>query len=265
MIKLLVFDKDGVILDLISTWMPVVRAVAGYTVERLPPKYAGTVTRARLLAAIGVDDTQDIIDPMGLFASGSFADIRKVWQELLPAGMISLEHDPEYRDRVKALVVDLARGKSVAKGNVKTPLTYLHQAGFKLALLTNDNESSATQNLLDLEIDHLFGPIIGADSGHGGKPEPHGLLHCCAFHGVGAHETLMIGDTNADYGAALNATVADFICIADDPDYRPDMAISAHNVIARLTDLPALLAMREDTFLSSDHLATYLQDLSDEV
>ena len=37
MIKLLVFDKDGVILDLAQTWLPVVRAVADYTISRIPP------------------------------------------------------------------------------------------------------------------------------------------------------------------------------------------------------------------------------------
>ena len=52
----------------------------------------------------------------------------------------------------------------------------------------------------------------------------------------------MIGDTGADFGAATNARVADFICIADDPLYRPHQDVKVDNVISRLVDLPDLLA-----------------------
>ena len=249
MIKLLVFDKDGVILDLIATWLPVVRAVTDYTIARLPASYDGPITRADLLTVIGVDDETGIIDPTGLFAAASFAEIRTAWQAILPPDMISLNSDAAYKAKVESLVLELARGQTVAKGDVKTPLTALHEAGFKLAVLTNDDTSSAKQNLKDLEIDHLFAPIIGANAGHGGKPEPHGLLHCCAANGVTVDETIMIGDTSADYGVAVNAAVADFICIADDPAHRPDPAVNPANVIARLSDLPALLAQRNDTIL----------------
>ncbi|MDA7599839.1 HAD family hydrolase [Alphaproteobacteria bacterium] len=249
MIKLLVFDKDGVILDLVATWLPVIRAVAEYTVSRLPDGYDGGITRTDLLAVVGVDDAADIIDPSGLFAAASFAEIREAWQEILPPDMIRLNEEPRYRDRVKELVLELARGSTITKGDVKTPLTALHEAGFKLAVLTNDNADSAAQNLRDLDIDHLFHPILGADSGYGGKPAPDGLLHCCALHNVDPSEAIMIGDTSADYGVAVNGKVADFICIADDPAHRPDEAIPVSNVIARLTDLPRLLGTRNDTVM----------------
>ena len=36
MTDLIVFDKDGVILDLEATWLPVARAVAQYTASRIP-------------------------------------------------------------------------------------------------------------------------------------------------------------------------------------------------------------------------------------
>jgi len=42
----------------------------------------------------------------------------------------------------------------------------------------------------------------------------------------------------------VNARVADFICIADDPQYRPHQDVKVENVIARLTDLPDLLVRR---------------------
>ena len=163
--------------------------------------------------------------------------------------MFDLQSDRVYQAEIEALMLKLVRGKSVAKGDIKTPLGNLHAAGFRLALLTNDNEVSARQNLSDLGVAKLFSTVVGADSGHGAKPDTSGLLYCCAVNGVDPSLALMIGDTRADYCAAIGAGVADFICIANDVAERPDPAIKSENVIADLTGLPELLLRRGDTLL----------------
>ena len=76
MIRSLVFDKDGVILDLVGTWFPVMRALADYTLTLQPDPVFSVLTRADLLDAIGVDDASSHIDPLGVCAAGSFRDIR---------------------------------------------------------------------------------------------------------------------------------------------------------------------------------------------
>ncbi len=248
MIKLLVFDKDGVLLSLTATWLPVIEAVAAHTISQLPDGN-NTITAADLLALIGVDAASGQIDPGGVFACDSFSATQSVWQKHLPAAMFDLQSDRGYQAEIEALMLKLLLGKSVAKGDIKTPLGNLHAAGFRLALLTNDNEVSAQQNLFDLGVATLFSTVVGADSGHGAKPEPGGLLYCCAANGVDPAQALMIGDTRADYGAALSAGVADFICIADDVDARPDPAIKPENVIPDLTGLPELILRRKDTLL----------------
>ncbi|MGC6496416.1 MAG: HAD family hydrolase [Candidatus Puniceispirillaceae bacterium] len=246
MIKSLVFDKDGVLLDLIETWLPVMQGLAEYTLSLVPDDAGRPVSRAMLLSSVGINDDTGRVDPNGLFARGSFFEVRAVWQTLLPAGMINLQEDESYRSEVKKIVRELGHGNAVAKGDLLTPLTRLSDAGFKLAVLTNDSEGSARQGLEEVGVAHLFDPIIGADSGHGGKPDPRGLLHCCAMHGSAPGETLMIGDTSADYDAAINAAVGGFVCIADDPAHRPDAAIPESDVIALLSDLPDLLVRRGD-------------------
>ena len=248
MIKLLVFDKDGVLVSLSETWLPVVIAVAEYTISRMPAA-SPNITAADLLASVGVDMATGRVDTAGAFAKDSFAVIQTIWQAHLPSGMFDLQSDTEYQRRVDALVLQLARGKTVPKGDVKTPLGNLYAAGFRLALLTNDNENSALQNLSDLGVATIFSPVIGADSGHGAKPQPDGLLYCCAANGVEPCETIMIGDTYADYGVAIAAGVADFICIADDLTALPDPAVKLENVIPDLAALPELLLRRGDTLL----------------
>ena len=202
MIRSLVFDKDGVILDLVGTWFPVMQALAEYTLTLQPDPAASVLTRADLLDAVGVNDASGQIDPLGVCAAGSFRDIQAAWQALLPADMTPLAENEGYQAEMRRLSQELVHGNTVPKGDVVTPLSRLTSAGFRIALLTNDSEESARHGLEQLGILELFDPVIGADSGHGGKPQPHGLLHCIAAHGATPEEALMIGDTNADFGAA---------------------------------------------------------------
>ena len=98
------------------------------------------MTRGSLLASVGVDEATGQIDPLGIFAMGSFTDIRAAWQKLMPPGMIDLREDESYRLEVRKLVRELAHGNTVPKGDVVTPMTRLAEAGFRLAVLTNDSE-----------------------------------------------------------------------------------------------------------------------------
>ena len=130
MIRSLVFDKDGVILDLVATWFPVVETLVDHTLDRLPASARDAVTRTDLLASVGVDEATGNIDPLGIFAMGSFTDIRAAWQKLMPPDMIDLRRDEGYRLEVKRLVRDLAHGNTVPKGDVVTPMKRLAEAGF---------------------------------------------------------------------------------------------------------------------------------------
>jgi len=245
MLQLIIFDKDGVILDLQATWLPVAQAVAAHTVTLIPAIDAvmSKITTSDLLHAIGVDDLHGDIDPKGIFATGSFAQMRAKWQAMLPPQMIDLEHDWAYRDAVQTIVHEQTRQTTKAKGDVVTPLHALSQNGYQLALVTNDSESSARQSLDDLGIADLFCAIVGADSGFGSKPDPDGLLHCCDIAGVMPDASIMVGDTIADYGAAMAAGCKAFVCIADAFEFRPHDDIEPEFVIADLMGLPELLGV----------------------
>ena len=250
MAQLVIFDKDGVILDLQATWLPVARAVAEHTAT-LISGVGGVmpeVNKEDLLRAIGVDDQHGHIDPKGIFATGSFAQMRAKWQAMMPPQLIDLEHDRAYRDAVQTIVHEQTRQTTEAKGDVVTPLHALYQNGYQLALVTNDSESSARQSLHDLGIADLFCAIVGADSGFGAKPDPDGLLYCCDVAGVMPDRSIMVGDTIADYGAALAAGCKAFVCIADAFDFRPHDDIQPEFVIPDLTELPGLLGVESSTY-----------------
>ena len=93
----------------------------------------------------------------------------------------------------------------------------------------------------DIGVLDLFRVVVGADSGFGSKPEPGGFLHCCKVAGVAPTASVMVGDTMADYGAALAANAGDFICVADSAKDRPHESIDHEKVISRIDQLPAFM------------------------
>ena len=60
MSKSLVFDKDGVLLDLIETWLPVMQGLAEYTLSLVPADSDRPVSRAMLLSSVGINDDKSI-------------------------------------------------------------------------------------------------------------------------------------------------------------------------------------------------------------
>ena len=242
MTDLIVFDKDGVILDLEATWLPVARAVAHYTVSRFPDDWDNDIGVKDLLAAIGVNDESGLIDSQGIFAAGSFADIRSCWPQILPKNMIRLDQDKKYQNDVKGLLTLHRSKQTIPKGDVETPLRKLYKEGYILAILTNDSADSAKSNLNALGVLGLFCVVIGADSGFGSKPEPYGFLQCCNVAGVAPEASVMVGDTMADYGAATAAKAGDFICVTDDVETWSHTDLKHNKFIGKLDELPALMA-----------------------
>lgn len=236
-VRLIVFDKDGVLLDLNRTWMPVIVAMADYLVARLN----GRADRDALLAAVGVNitpgtDTGTIVEN-GAFAAGTFAEMREIWAEMEPDLIPVFDDHARYRADILRISQETVRGKTVAKGDVLKALMELRAQGFALALATNDNTESAHINLSDMKIRDCFDAIICADSGFGRKPEADGLLECCRRMGVTPQQSVMVGDTATDWAAAHNAGFRGFITIADDAPEKPEFIPDTDAVLPSIEGL----------------------------
>ena len=218
---LIMFDKDGVLLDLNATWLPAIAALGRYLEERCD----AATSRDQFLAAAGVmmkpGTDEGIILENSLFAAGTFAEMRDVWQEMEPR-LIPVFADIEtYRRVTTQLMAEAVRGKTVPMGKVKDGITRLKNAGYKLGVATNDNTASAMINLADLEIDQAFDVVICADSGFGRKPAGDGLLEACRVTGIAPEAAIMVGDTATDYGAADAAGYRGFVTISHDAPQQP--------------------------------------------
>ena len=243
MIRLVIFDKDGVLLNLEAAWL--------YGAITTTEILADAINRPEMAAAfqdaLGIDAQNGRLDPGGLFAAGSVPQQTKACIALAPeledalkkGGMAIQSQISEafLASRAKAE----ERPETLALGPVKQTITKLKEAGYLLAVLTNDGEDSARHSLGFLGVQDHFDMIVGYDSGHGTKPEPGGLLAICQKLDITPAQTVMVGDTSADRQAAERAGTAHFIGISQrHPDPTPPM-VGVPHILPDIGGLPDLL------------------------
>jgi len=116
-------------------------------------------------------------------------------------------------------------------------LEYFYNAGIKQGLCTN-KPISVTRQILDaLDISGFFGSVIGGDSTSRRKPHPLPLLTCVEELEARPEDTVMIGDSGADVGAARAAGVP-VILVPDGYTGVPAVSLGADYVVGKLADIP---------------------------
>ena len=92
--------------------------------------------------------------------------------------------------------------------DVERGLAALHDAGLRLACVTNKPHRFAVALLEQYGLARYFSAIFGGDSLPRKKPDPAPMLAACAAMGVAPHETVAIGDSENDALAGRAAGMA---------------------------------------------------------
>ncbi len=124
-------------------------------------------------------------------------------------------------------------------------LSWCRQVGLQIGLCTNKPTDISLDILRALDIDHYFGAVVGGTSGHAKKPDPAALAATLAELGVGVWNTVMVGDSAADVGAAQSLGCP-VIAVSFGYSKIPAAELGADVVIDRLADLPTDLAQLSD-------------------
>ncbi|MFC1689941.1 phosphoglycolate phosphatase [Pseudomonadota bacterium] len=116
-------------------------------------------------------------------------------------------------------------------------LEHFYNAGIPQGLCTN-KPIGVTKLILDaLDISGFFGSVVGGDSTSQRKPHPLPLLTCIEEMSARPDDTVMIGDSGADVGAARAADVP-VILVPDGYTGVPAVSLGADYVVGRLADVP---------------------------
>ena len=234
--RLVIFDKDGTLIDFPSVWIPIVQARARFIVEEAA---VDPGLEAPLLRAFGFDPDGGRIDPRGPLAIAPRAETTVIgatllygagvpWEEAMAAARRGFRRADEAVDAVR-----LAR----AVPGVEATLRQLRDAGVRMAVATTDTTAQAEQGLAALGLAALFDAIVGADGVGRSKPHPEAVERLCERIGVPAGETVVVGDAVADVlmgrGAGVALTVGVLTGVTTAADFRD----YADVVVASLAEL----------------------------
>lgn len=230
-IKGVLFDKDGTLIDVTGTWVPVYRELLSEVFADL----GADEIEAKFVAA-GYDPGMGAFRAGSVLAQGTTHDIVRVWwPELDEAGVA---------EKTKLLDVDYRHlGVKHLKTlmPLKPVLDELHAMKLRLGVGTNDTAASAILHMRALDAADLFDVILGADSV--ARPKPHGdMIHAFADAiGIKAEEVAMVGDNPHDMETAHDAGAGLAIGVLTGNSDRDHLAPLADHVIDSIADLPALL------------------------
>jgi phosphoglycolate phosphatase len=116
-------------------------------------------------------------------------------------------------------------------------LSHFRQAGFRQGLCTNKPYAVTKQILDSLDIAAFFSSIVGGDSTSQKKPHPLPLQTCLEELETSPGTAVMIGDSEADVGAARAAGVP-VILVPDGYTGVPAGLLGADYVLGSLLELP---------------------------
>ncbi|MGU3362922.1 HAD family hydrolase [Methylobacterium sp. M6A4_1b] len=219
MIRGILFDKDGTLVDFDRTWGP-----AAYSV--MSDLSGGD--RARLEALMRVshyDEAGRRFAPTSPLIAGSSAGYGPLWAEVLdrPAGpALYAEMDALFRAAGLAALTPIGAPADLA--------ARLVAGGYALGIATNDAEASARAQCEALGLMPHCAFVAGYDSGYGSKPKP-GMVTAFADHlAVSANRIAMVGDSPYDLVAA-RAAGAMSIAVLSGP-----LGAAAYDELAPLAD-----------------------------
>ncbi len=207
---LVVFDKDGTLIDFDSMWGRLAKVWVG----RLVAGIADSSLEADLYRSLGYEPAEQRTDPQGPLAIATTAQL---WA--IAAGTL-YRHGlpwPEAEDRVRwafDTTAELPLASLVRPaGDVAGLLAQLRQAGVQTAVVTTDHRAETEETLRLLGVSGLVNQVVCGDDGLPSKPAPDMLLAVLERSGLRPSRTAVVGDTLGDLlmaeraGAGLKVAV----------------------------------------------------------
>jgi phosphoglycolate phosphatase len=229
-IDLVIFDKDGTILDFGRMW-------AGWA-EGLAAALStdtGLDVDGPLFAMLGYDPVMRTVRPGGGLAATPMARLRERTAGVLKeAGLDSAE-----AERALAAAWHAPDPIELAHPLADLPMLFgrLRASGRKAAIATTDDRDPTERTLAALGLADALDAILCADDGVAVKPAPDMVVRLCAETGCQPKRAAVIGDSEADLRMARAAGVGRAIAVLSGVGDRAHLAPLADVVIDSIGDL----------------------------
>lgn len=208
-VDLVIFDKDGTLIDLDVSW-----AAAGRRWLEETAAGDGDVF-SRLAWRLGFDAEAGKLVADGVMAAGTVDELeRHTRLVLVEAGVGESGIDRRVdAAREAAATASLQLDGLPLLGDVGAGIRRLVEGGVAVGIVTSDDRAVGEALVRAAGVADLVTRIVGGDDPVGAKPSPDGILAVCDAAGVTPARALMVGDSTADLLAARRAGVAAFVCV----------------------------------------------------
>lgn len=229
-IRGVLFDKDGTLIAVSDTWIPIYR--------RMLCDLFGTDTEGAdaLMEKAGLDRLTGKFLAGSVLAGGTTRQLIDIWwpgldDEGMAEKIRILDHD--YAPMVKELLQPLMPLEPI--------LAELRAMNLLLGVATNDSHVSARNHMTHVGIIEHFEDIIAADTVAVPKPSGNMIRRFAEVTGLAPAEIAMVGDNYHDMEEARNGGAGLAIAVLSGNAAHADIAHLADHTIASVADLPALL------------------------
>ena len=229
-IRGILFDKDGTLIDFQTQWMPAYRAAVAMLTA------ADEAKSRRLLQLAGYDPVTHHLDPASPLACGTNRQIIGIW-----AKELGVPAAPEFVSRVEKMFHEIATANAKPITDLKALFGRLHARGIAIGVATMDSTATARANLRDFGVTDLVDFVIGADAGHGIKPDPGMFLAFCAAKGFSPSEAAMVGDSVLDLMMGRNAGASLVVGVTSGVTPRPTLSPYADVVLDSIAEIETVL------------------------
>ena len=232
MIKGILFDKDGTLLDFNRTWLRPYQQATSYLAHSVgQPALAST-----LMQTGGYIEATGRWVADSLLASGSNQQILEHWAQQLGQPL-----DRQRRDVINKIFADAASHYDPVLDDMAGFFRQLRDRNLILGLATMDDEANARGMLQILRLSGFFDFVCGADSGYGVKPDP-GMVFAFGQHcNLPPSEIIMVGDSPKDLKMGRNAQVALSLGVLTGAHGPAELAPHADRVLDNIEGLIDLL------------------------
>jgi len=235
--ELVIFDKDGTLVDLTQVLFGLARA------RRLAVEEHGRREVADLWEkAMGVDLSDDKMD-----YSGPLATARRQQEVLIAAACFYLKgHSWEEAQKHAQKAYDEADERmkppfgTVLLPGIEITLEQMKAHGLKLAIASTDTHKRIARSFEALGIAMLFDAFVGDDDVVNGKPAPDMIVEAIKRTGCTSEQTVMIGDSISDIRMGRNAKVQASIGVLTGSTKKKKLEQFADAIVSSVAELRVL-------------------------
>jgi phosphoglycolate phosphatase len=229
-IDLVVFDKDGTLIDFDAMWSPWILELC-VRLERT----TGRPIADRLFAELGFDPVAARTIAGGPLAVLPMAVLRDAVADVVVRAGASGTAATAAVDGAWFVPDPVATAQPLA--DLPALFAALHRAGRRIAVATSDDHEPAARTLAGVGIAKFVDVLVGADDGVGRKPAPDMVLRAAGAVGVPLSRTAVVGDSLADLEMGRAAGAGRVIGVVSGVSAREDLEPFADAVLDSVADL----------------------------